>query len=447
MVVGLLGNKSPDSNRFTLVTPKSLNDVRLQATLGNQNPTGLPVGAVSMKQNINMKIMISSVCIFSLSCTSVQPVSSSGCVHDKAIHKISILSDTHLQTGNMSDGISYINAWNQEIIEAALDQIDADDTDLLILCGDNTNSGKKEEHKELISLLKETNADVIVVPGNHDLGMTKADEFEDMYRMYGYSTAFSKDDASLSYCAVYDNVMIVVLDTNQDADGKTGIPEFTEHTFDWLEQQLQYAQQENLAVICAGHYPLITRQSGEFTQKKRIARLLNRYEVHLYVCGHLHYHAVNDNGNLKEAVVSQTTSYPISYITIEMNEDVMDVSSVAVDVESWAKNNRRKETELLNFDSYLQTRFARKCEDVVSVLVEGKEISKADLLLAQDLFFKVMKYRSDGTLYRHKEEIRNHNGYSIFLKISEGTIWNEWIPLVLVEANPDTEGFSVDLKP
>ena len=47
MVVGLLGNKSSDSNRFTLVTPKSENDVRLQATLGNQNPTGLPVGAVS----------------------------------------------------------------------------------------------------------------------------------------------------------------------------------------------------------------------------------------------------------------------------------------------------------------------------------------------------------------------------------------------------------------
>ena len=46
MVVGLLDNESPDSNRFTLVTPKSENDVRLQATLGNQNPTGLPVGAV-----------------------------------------------------------------------------------------------------------------------------------------------------------------------------------------------------------------------------------------------------------------------------------------------------------------------------------------------------------------------------------------------------------------
>ena len=43
MVVGLFGNESPDSNRFTLVTPKPENGVRLQATLLNQNPTGLPV--------------------------------------------------------------------------------------------------------------------------------------------------------------------------------------------------------------------------------------------------------------------------------------------------------------------------------------------------------------------------------------------------------------------
>ena len=47
MVVGLLGNESSDLNRLTLVTPKSENDVRLQATLDNQNPTGLPVGVVS----------------------------------------------------------------------------------------------------------------------------------------------------------------------------------------------------------------------------------------------------------------------------------------------------------------------------------------------------------------------------------------------------------------
>ena len=58
MVVGLLGNKSSDSNRFTLVTPKPENGVRLQATLGNQNPTGLPVGVVRSKATLHKKRLV-----------------------------------------------------------------------------------------------------------------------------------------------------------------------------------------------------------------------------------------------------------------------------------------------------------------------------------------------------------------------------------------------------
>jgi hypothetical protein len=58
VVVGLLGNKSPDLNRFTLVTPKSENDVRLQATLANQNPMGLPVGTVRNKKLYSQKEMV-----------------------------------------------------------------------------------------------------------------------------------------------------------------------------------------------------------------------------------------------------------------------------------------------------------------------------------------------------------------------------------------------------
>ena len=52
MVVGLLGNESSDLNRLTLVTPKSENDVRLQATLDNQNPYGLPMGLVRIGTGI-----------------------------------------------------------------------------------------------------------------------------------------------------------------------------------------------------------------------------------------------------------------------------------------------------------------------------------------------------------------------------------------------------------
>ena len=48
VVVGHFGNESPDSNRFTLVTPKPENGVRLQATL-QSGPTDKPVGAVRKK--------------------------------------------------------------------------------------------------------------------------------------------------------------------------------------------------------------------------------------------------------------------------------------------------------------------------------------------------------------------------------------------------------------
>ena len=57
MVVGLLDNESPDSKRFTLVTPKPANGVRLQATLDNQNPTGLPVGAVRKSHTCSIIVL------------------------------------------------------------------------------------------------------------------------------------------------------------------------------------------------------------------------------------------------------------------------------------------------------------------------------------------------------------------------------------------------------
>lgn len=67
MVVGLLGNENPDLNRFTLVTPKPANGVRLQATLGNQNPTGLPVGAVRKEvEKINAYTGVSEEAAYNL---------------------------------------------------------------------------------------------------------------------------------------------------------------------------------------------------------------------------------------------------------------------------------------------------------------------------------------------------------------------------------------------
>ena len=48
--MGLPGNESAYSNRLILVYPKLENGVRIQAKLGSKNPTGLPVGVVSTRE-------------------------------------------------------------------------------------------------------------------------------------------------------------------------------------------------------------------------------------------------------------------------------------------------------------------------------------------------------------------------------------------------------------
>ena len=56
MVVGLFGNEGPDSNRFTLVTPKPENGVRLQATLQSE-PQGLVRGSSQIGYNMEQEFI------------------------------------------------------------------------------------------------------------------------------------------------------------------------------------------------------------------------------------------------------------------------------------------------------------------------------------------------------------------------------------------------------
>lgn len=363
------------------------------------------------------------------------------------INKISFLSDAHLQLNVQDDGISYINTLNADILQCALDELNESDTDLIILCGDNTNSGKEEQHNKLIEMLNNVDKEILIVPGNHDLGLSGYSVFPEIYKDYGYGKAYSRDNESLSYSVVYQDMMVVILDTNNyDDKWETGIPSFDKGTVKWMESQYKYANDNEKIIITVGHYPILTRQTEEFTQQNEILNLFSKYNVRLYVAGHLHYHAVNKNNDLTELVVEQTTSYPVSYEILEIDDGVMDIYSKEVDIEQWTINNKLSDERLLNFREYLDIQYRKKCDAVLDSLTKDKETDEDKLMLAKDLFHKVMKYRSDGTLVNHIDEIENHEGYEYFREIAEGTIWYRWIPLVLSEANEYTMGFTINLK-
>lgn len=395
-----------------------------------------------MKKLFISLCMLLTVC----GCANKQEVNNTD-TENIIIDKIAFISDTHLQLNVQDDGISYINTLNADILQCALDEINDSDTDLLILCGDNTNSGKEEQHNRLIEMLNDLDKEILIVPGNHDLGPSGYSVFPEIYKDYGYGKACSRDTESLSYAVDYKNMMIVILDTNNyDDKWETGIPSFDKSTLKWIESQFKYADDNDKVIITIGHYPILTRQTEEFTQQKETLNLFDKYDVRFYVAGHLHYHAVNKKDNLTELVVEQTTSYPVSYEILEINDDLMNVYSKEVDIEKWASNNKLSDERLLNFRKYLDIQYRKKCDAVIDSLTKDKDIDENKLIMAKDLFHKAMKYRSDGTLINHIDEIENHEGYEYFREISEGTIWYRWIPLVLSEANEYTMGFTINLK-
>ena len=113
MVVGLLDNESPDSKRFTLVTPKSENDVRLQATLDNQNPTGLPVGAVRT-QGLTQTLLVRLPMAYYM---SIQP--------DASLMKIGLAAPTATVFGIVLNVGFFLWCKKREKIEGFVDFLDS----------------------------------------------------------------------------------------------------------------------------------------------------------------------------------------------------------------------------------------------------------------------------------------------------------------------------------
>jgi len=123
--------------------------------------------------------------------------------------------------------------YSNEIMSTLTDTLKTDQVDILILSGDLTHDGEKASHIAMAAQLKEIEKNgtrVYVVPGNHDLEnpfakdyaeggwktaetVTK-DEFEEIYKNYGFGEAISRDPNGLSYMvAPSEDVYLLMLDT------------------------------------------------------------------------------------------------------------------------------------------------------------------------------------------------------------------------------------------
>lgn len=361
--------------------------------------------------------------------------------------KIAVASDLHIDpNAGTKTLVDQLYAWNIEITKALLWNAQRDGVDLLVLTGDITNASRHEQHEALLELLgeaKDNGLNILILDGNHDIGKTTPSEFAEYYADFGFANAHSRDKASLSYSVRLPKIFLIMVDTG-GYSGTNLSGTVTAETLSWLEEQLKEAQSAGLPTLVFGHYPLLTPQSGEFIGLEEMKQLLLDYRIPLYICGHMHGRHIAVEETLSELVVEQTVSYPCCYALLtQHNSGELQYEPRTVDVESWALAAHNNELIFLEFDRYREIVFRNHCKELIGYLRENNEIDDAQAEQAFEFYYDFQYALSNGHFFRELDNLKKHSGYSEFMNVAKGSVYERWVQSSLEYDLPYSEGFMI----
>ncbi len=203
-----------------------------------------------------------------------------------------VMSDLHYYDPTLgtksADFLEYVAgdrkmiAESQELLNAAVADIMARKPDFVLVPGDLTKDGEKQNHQQVAAKLGELRSKgikVYVIPGNHDIknpasyqypdNATKLKipniqpaDFKSIYSDCGYGAALAQDPASLSYVAEpVPGLWVIAIDSCKYANNDNlPAPEtggaITDATLAWIKTQLAAAKQQGKTVIGMLHHGL-----------------------------------------------------------------------------------------------------------------------------------------------------------------------------------------------
>ena len=346
---------------------------------------------------MNMKTIpaLQIICSLALSgsllsgCTASSKTAAAALEEQPDTLNIAVATDLHFLSSSLTDHGSafekYITnsdgktmEYSEELVDAFLSEVIAEKPHVLVLTGDLTYNGEKQSHVDLsrkLQAVEDAGIQVCVILGNHDMynkyavsfsgdsysstDTVTSEEFEELYSDYGYSEALARDPDSLSY--VYQcspSTRLLFVDVNASEYYNT----ISDSTLQWIEEQLQQAQQDGVKVIGFSHQNML-RQSIFGTgfvieNASSLEKLYEQYGVLANFSGHLHIqHTKTGTHNVPEAVTSSLAVSPNQYAEISLTDSTLDYATKSVDVSAWAKANNKTDENLLNFSTYSKTFF------------------------------------------------------------------------------------------
>lgn len=214
-----------------------------------------------------------------------------------------VISDGHLEGNNSQKHKNYG--------EAFCDMASAEDmSDALILCGDNTMNGQVAETAMLYGLMNKYNKveNVLMAVGNHDIcpGAHNTGDYDKLKeRFIDYNNAFLNHKIdNLYHSQVIEGYHFIVLSSDCDA----GIQQYiSPEQFEWLEAELQSAEESGKPVFLFSHWPLndvfadVWQEGHVGKQSDELYQLLTKYDNRIFFfTGHLHMGLFENDYGIKE---------------------------------------------------------------------------------------------------------------------------------------------------
>ena len=375
--------------------------------------------------------------------------------------RIAVASDLHLNPDDTTRGKEATAAqYSMELVDALLWDAKQQEAEMILLTGDLVNGGRYTRHAALAAKLKQaedSGLDVYVLPGNHDLAPVTQTEFAAFYADFGYGEAFSRDTASLSYCIIRDGLMLLMMDTAGYSLGAIDLTDppgheeafLSEETLLWAEDMLKKAEEDDLRVLCAGHYnllPEISRRhnSGYYVENGAyFATLLQRRGVPLYLSGHMHLRAVYREDGLTELLTEYLLSYPTGYSMLDLTDDGIQYRPRRIDVEAWAVQAGESDPVLLRFSAWQQEELRAYSKSNVAYMAERNPLSRREKKEAAEFFYAVMNAYWAGNLKEERGDLESMPGYGPFFRCADGYAYGTWLKDLIETAGPELGGFTL----
>ena len=399
--------------------------------------------------------------------------------------KIIISTDVHYLSQELTDygqafqhmveyGDGRLVTYMDQITDAFLEEVIEQKPDALILTGDISSEGEKLSHEELAEKLRaveEEGITVLVIPGNHDINNHKAagyledntypaeytlpQDFEAIYREFGYEDCMSRDESTLSYMyQLNQDIRVLMLDTCQYQSGYAQVGgAIMPDTYDWIEEQLEDAWDNEMIVLPFAHHNLLDQsevyvQDCTIEHSSQLIDILQGWDISLFLSGHLHVQHMDETegpGTIREIVTSSLTTPDCQYGILEFEDgDNFDYRTQKVDVSGWALKHGSSKMDLLQFEEF-RTPFLRRVfqNEAYGVLQRFTDLTEEERRQMCAFYAELNDYYYQGRAQEIADTAINDSAYILWQEKSYPVVLTDYVGSIIDDADRDYNSMHV----